>query len=381
MTAPHSHDGTSHDGIRVLVRTSGILLALDFAPRLEGLAERIQHLWQHLLVTDATTAPDLHLSFAPPQFAQENAIAVDDSPEATYTVSGYVTRAIIGHQAGQQLMLHAGAVQLGRLGVVLVVGASGAGKSTATVRLATGPEGRYLTDELTILDPVDLTVTAYPKPISLRPDSTGGKRDLCLEDLELTALPTAEAPSHLLLLQRDETCPAGEQEGCALRRLSLSEALLRLVPQTSSLREIPGGLVALAELISRTGGALEVRYREAAQLRDLLEHAPEPQVESFAEIPLPPRPSGPVRPGCYRARPVSQALALTDGVFVLCEREGLFLPGLTGMIWEILTTDGEQDLAQLDAEITRHLGPTENSREILRGVLTELVTAGYVIEG
>ena len=67
------------------------------------------------------------------------------------------------------VLLHAGAVEFdGR--VVVVTGESGRGKSTLTAALVQAGGG-YLTDELVIIDPEDLNVRPYPKPLDLDPNS------------------------------------------------------------------------------------------------------------------------------------------------------------------------------------------------------------------
>ena len=72
-------------------------------------------------------------------------------------------------RTGGSVLLHAGAVEFdGR--VVVVTGESGQGKSTLTAALVRAG-GAYLTDELVIIDPEDLRVRPYPKPLDLDPTS------------------------------------------------------------------------------------------------------------------------------------------------------------------------------------------------------------------
>lgn len=67
------------------------------------------------------------------------------------------------------VLLHAGAVEFdGR--VVVVTGESGRGKSTLTAALVRAG-GAYLTDELVIIEPENLWVRPYPKPLDLDPTS------------------------------------------------------------------------------------------------------------------------------------------------------------------------------------------------------------------
>ncbi|WP_200848210.1 hypothetical protein, partial [Raoultella sp. 18109] len=142
----------------------------------------------------------------------------------------------------------------------------------------------YLTDELTIITPGSFTLTPYPKPVSKHDPELGAKRDLALGDLGLRPADevAVAVPAMVLLLERirDE----GELgEGSTVTRVPLSEALTRIVPQTSSLWELPGGLAALAALLDSVGGALEVRYREAAELEELLRRLPPAEHAETAE--------------------------------------------------------------------------------------------------
>ena len=72
-------------------------------------------------------------------------------------------------RTGGSVLLHAGAVEFdGR--VVVVTGESGRGKSTLTAALVRAG-GAYLTDELVIIEPENLRVRPYPKPLDLDPTS------------------------------------------------------------------------------------------------------------------------------------------------------------------------------------------------------------------
>src|SRR5699024_12216810 len=73
-----------------------------------------------------------------------------------------------------RLLLHAGAVAHPELGTLVLVGASGAGKSTASSLL--GRAGAYLTDELTIITPGSFAITPYPKPVSKHDPELGDRK-------------------------------------------------------------------------------------------------------------------------------------------------------------------------------------------------------------
>ena len=93
---------------------------------------------------------------------------------------------------GTHLLFHAACLAAPDTGAAMVlVAASGTGKTTATRRL--GPHFAYLTDETAIIAPDGLTVTPYPKPLSLlgsrgvRPKTQRGPDDLGLGCLLYTS--------------------------------------------------------------------------------------------------------------------------------------------------------------------------------------------------
>ncbi len=70
---------------------------------------------------------------------------------------------------GDSVLLHAASVEIGGRGVV-ICGPSGSGKSTLALGLCERGAG-YLSDEIAAVRRADISVGAYPKPLSLRPGS------------------------------------------------------------------------------------------------------------------------------------------------------------------------------------------------------------------
>ena len=99
---------------------------------------------------------------------------------------------------GTRLLLQVRPVCHPELGTLVLVGASGAGKSTASSLLGRG--GAYLTDELTIITPGSFAITPYPKPVSKHDPELGAKRDLALPGLGLRAADEAAALAPAMVL-------------------------------------------------------------------------------------------------------------------------------------------------------------------------------------
>ena len=369
------------------LEVAGHSVLLTFGPGLETVAEEIDTLWSHLLSADDDGAtPQIRLDYAlAGGDLPAGTVPLPARPEASYTISGHLTREVIRRLIGTRLLLHAGAVAHPELGTLVLVGASGAGKSTASSLL--GRDGAYLTDELTIITPGSFTLTPYPKPVSKHDPELGAKRDLALPGLGLRAADEVAAPAPAMVLLLERIQDEGELgEGSSVTRVPLSEALTRIVPQTSSLWEVPGGLAALAELLDSVGGALEVRYREAAELEELLRRLPPPEHVETVEIE--PRPGDAAAgddtapaPGTIAAAPFRQALAVESGLFVLGQHGAIHLPGLAGLVWDLLADAGPLAFDQLEQLVVEEIGEHPESAALVRGAVAELVGHGWARQG
>lgn len=363
------------------LRLAGVPTRLDLAPGHAPLAAELAVLWAHLLDPVDPAAPaSLHRRYILPRPTGEPAPAETSRTQvivpgegAAYAVSGDLTRALIHHHLGRRILLHAGTVHHDHLGVLVLVGPSGAGKSTATLTLSR--EGRYLTDELTILDPENHQVTGYPKPISRRGDGAG-KRDHSLAELGLIAAESAPRPGLVVLLSRDAAASA------RLERVPHIEALREIIAQSSSLWQVPGALSALHALLERTGGAVRAHYREATELAALLAAPPPPlRAEDAEELPEAEPVTDPLmpesastsaeidtgtetgtevdaRPGLLTAASAAQALAIGEEILVLSERRAVQLQGLPALAYALLREAGtlreDELLTRLVAEIGEH---------------------------
>lgn len=385
------------------LRVAGHPVRIALGPGHEALAAELARLWAHL----ADTRPDVEASPSATGTEEESTAPIvlayslpapsgeepseDDravgprplspGPTAAYTVSGDLTRAIIERRIGRELLLHAGVLDHPRLGVVVLVGPSGAGKSTATATLAAA--GRYLSDELTILDPETFVITGYPKPVSRIDRSAPGapKRDLCPAGQGLAPEEGAEAPALVVLLDRQDDGEEGEAAVGArwIERVPMAEALAALTAQSSSTWRLSGALAALARLVDAVGGVLRVRYREAAELEDLLADPPPRRHGSWQELPVPV--AATADPGTVALTAEQQALALDEGVLLLGPGRSVLLDGVTAAVWDALAARGALDPAAVEEELVAAMGPHPRSAEFVGAALDQLCAGGWARRG
>lgn len=372
---------------------AGVGVRIDLDPALAATGEELAGLWAHSVRTgdDADDAPAVELRYraaggaagadpdaVPDTPAELSARPLLEGPSTCYTVSGDVTRAVIEALIGTRLLLHSAVVDHPRQGVVLLVGGSGAGKSTATTVL--GREGRYLSDELAVLDPADLTVTGYPKPVSRADHDLPGapKRDHALGPLGLEPAGTAGAPDLVVLLDRITAADDAEAVPGAAR-IPLHRALPRLIEQSSSLWRLPSPLSTLADLADRAGGVVRVRYREAAELEELLAAVPGPVAEERVPIP-PPAPVEP-GPGRYAPIPLAEALMLPEGLLLLDEGRSILVQGVTALVVDMLLETGEASTEEIEAHLVETMGEHPHSRDFVEASLAELSASRWVRRG
>lgn len=285
---------------------------------------------------------------------------------------------------GTHLLFHAACLAAPDTGAAIVlVAASGTGKTTATRRL--GPHFAYLTDETAIIAPDGLTVTPYPKPLSLlgsrgvRPKTQRGPDDLGLGP----TLPDARL-ARIAVLDRVRD-PAGPVTPRA-EAIELVAALEALVPQTSSLSLLPRGLVTLCRVLDAVGGAQRLVYAEAEDLRGvvdgLLAAPPTPVTpawEALTEEEL--RASvGAAGPGAVARCAVDDGILTDSGRLVLLVSERLVvLEGLGPSVWLLL--DEPRTAADVVARL-RAEGPVpEDAEARVREAMDALVTAQLATTG
>ncbi|MGO1482009.1 MAG: hypothetical protein ACTHWF_12900 [Brachybacterium sp.] len=363
----------------VHLAVADVAITVSFGVGLEAVFAEVCGLWSHLRVEQHSKTADVALSYVAEGVPRgEEDTSLKSQPAASYFVSGAITRAVILELIGSRLLLHAGAIRDPNLGVVVLVGPSGAGKSTATRELSRDAE--YLTDELTIIDPAGFAITSYPKPLSQMDRDLGVKRDFSLGEAGLSYGLSAPPPTKLVLLDRDGEQLGSPERSGRVERVPLIDAVMKIVPQTSSLWGLQGGLASLAELVTVTGGALRVQYHDATELSALLAAAPPPVTEEWETLA-----SGDEYVECgkgeYAVAPFREALIMEGGLVVLARQGVVRLSGIAGLIWDMMRLGGGMSLDEIEEGVIEELGPPPADAHSVAAVVDDLVSSGWVRRG
>ncbi|MEV0571648.1 PqqD family peptide modification chaperone [Micrococcus luteus] len=279
---------------------------------------------------------------------------------------------------GTHLLFHAACLAAPDTGAaVLLAAASGTGKTTATRRL--GPHYAYLTDETAIVDPADLSITPYPKPLSvLEPGGSRPKTQRGPDELGLGATRADGRLARVAVLDRVRR-PEGPVPARA-EAMELVAALGALVPQTSSLSLLPRGLTTLCRVLDSLGGAQRLVYAEADDLRELVDAllaAPAEPVtpgwEPLTEEELTAS-AGVATPGAVARCAVDDGILTDHGRLVLLASDRLVvLEGLGPSVWLLL--DEPRTAADVVARL-RTEGPVpEDAEARVHEAMDALVTA------
>ncbi len=371
----------------------------------------LRHIWRRSLapgdaVADAVLSPSVG----------NTAVPVAEAHGLWEEITREVTLALIRSRAGELLMFHAGAVCSPGSGRSLVfVAASQTGKTTLAAAL--GGRFGYLSDELVAIDGgapgadhlgAELRVLPYPKPLSVRSDDGGPRREICPDDLGLLPAHPRPTLARLAILNRDPHL-VGQP---LVEEVPLFEAIVELAPQMSSLGAMEGGLQRLAGLVERTGPVLRITYAESASLAPVVDgllaapglsapgSAPAPAATlapppaddpssapppSDTPSPAPPRaddPSLAPRSGTgarVRALPAVDRLVSGDGgeaLFLYAHRV-VRLSELGLAVAELAAVP--RTLGELTDALVRRLGaPPSDPRPLVEGAVAELVGQGVL---
>lgn len=293
--------------------------------------------------------------------------------ELAENLTSRLTVAAILANAGEFTMLHACGVADPATGaVVALVAKSGTGKTTAASLLAR--TYGYVTDETVAIRP-NGSIVPYPKPLSVKQGPGKPKLQMGPDELGLQPAPAKPFIQSIVLLDRAE---ANVQT--TLRKVPLADAILALIPDSSSQGEIEEPLQSLCRLIHSVGGVWQVTYSEAADLPAALarlfqqQPGPKPKWEAIKATDAVPGhiPNGHIR----RAAP-KDAVAIDGDLLLMLDDQIVRLSGIGPAIWE--ATQNALTPDQLAEEVAKVHGRPEGYRAAVATAVEQL-TAKEVLE-
>lgn len=244
---------------RILIEAIGVPIALDLSGLTDAEASVVRAAWRDAAAS-APTAVTTAITLRVREPDDESAL-----PQLMERLSQRVTLAAIEAQRGTLWMLHAAGLALPDGRVIVLVGPSGRGKTTASRALAR--TFGYVSDETVAID-AQGRVYPYRKPLSIIEAPGAPKVQRAASDVGLAPLPAGDLTlAAIVLLDRRADGP--DVPGVEI--LDLGDALEELVSQTSYLAAVPHPLALAACLVAPLGGVRRVTYREADTLIDVVD--------------------------------------------------------------------------------------------------------------
>lgn len=316
-------------------------------------------------------------------------LGADNFETLSEAVTSEVTVAAILERAGELTMLHACGVADFGGAVMALVARSGTGKTTASSQLAR--TFGYITDE-TVAIRTDGTVVPYPKPLSVRQATPGAaKLQVGPDELGLLIAPDNPRLKAIVLLDR----LGGDYQLPMLEPVSTVEAVLALIPDTSSQAAVAQPLQSLCRLIDSVGGVFRVSYSEAADLKDSLaplflldgerSDAIREWSPALAESAAPPedpigvQSPGSIPEGWLQRTEAVDAVEIGEDLLVLTGAELTKLSGIGPIIWQ--SAQSPVSMQTLARRIEAEHGLPEGYEALLDAAVDGLVAQGLLLRG
>ena len=334
----------------VVVRAFGV--AVGIPAKDADTATRLRRQWSR---AQTTLSPDVGIDTA--------GLADLEPDQHDYAVTVRVTMRALEATAGTRLNIHAGAVADEEGRTLAVVGASGMGKTTAIRALAT--RLGYLTDETVSLT-TDLTVHPHPKPLSVITDPAlpTRKASVSPDDVDLRKPPGHATLRRIVLLRRGHGT-------AGLVPVSAPEAIVEIVPQTSSLALLDAPLLRLSRAIDQCGGALALYYDEVSDhLDELVDLLTSNRREPLAAVHHPSDDPGSAARDQWLRSPWLDAVQYGDELVVMADSTAHLLGGLGTTVWLALARPAT--VAELVAVAEAEHGPHPHARGLVEAALTQL---------
>ena len=297
--------------------------------------------------------------------------------ELAENLTSRLTLSAILANAGELTMLHAcGVADPSSGAVVALVAKSGTGKTTAASVLAR--IYGYVTDE-TVAIAWDGSVVPYPKPLSVKQGAGTPKRQVGPDEFGLEQSPAMPFIQSIVLLNRVQ---APNPVAPVLERVPLVDALLALIPESSSQGDVVDPLQSLCRLIESVGGVRQVTYTEAADLPGALEplfrlqptSGPEWEAASPDVARRPPLPAGSIRRRASR-----DAVKIGGEVLVMLDNQIVRLSGIGPALWEACSAP--RGLEELTEHIAKVHGAPEGYRAAVATAVEQLIAKSVLERG
>jgi hypothetical protein len=254
------------------------------------------------------------------------------------SLTSLLTAAAIRENAGELMMLHACGVASPDTGAVVALVAKSATGKTAAATVLAGTYG-YVSDETVAIRP-DGSVVPYPNPLAVDQEPGAPKRQVGPDELRLQPAPPRPFLQSIVLLDRvaaeHQSDPERGRPTPVLRQVPMADALLALIPDSSSQAEIDEPLQSLCRLIDFVGGVRQVTYSEAADLTQVLEPLFRKRRRS--------RPgwaaagseadSGSIPDGWFRRVAPKDAVTVDGDLLLMLDQEIVRLSGMAQAIWD-----------------------------------------------
>ncbi|MDQ0118089.1 hypothetical protein J2T22_001266 [Pseudarthrobacter defluvii] len=297
-------------------------------------------------------------------------LAAGSFEELAENLTSRLTVAAILANAGELTMLHACGVAHPATGaVVALVAKSGTGKTTAASVLAR--TYGYVTDE-TVAIAWNGSVIPYPKPLSVKQVADTPKRQASPDEFGLQVAPASPYIQSIVLLNRVQgDLPVAP----VLERVPLADAVLTLIPESSSQGEVVDPLQSLCRLIQSVGGVWQVTYSEAADLPAALEPLFRPQSAAYTEwepAAVPGIRESRTQAGSIHRTAPQDAVYIAGDLLVMLDNQIVRLSGIGPAIWEACA--GPVSLVQLTDHVARVHGKPEGYRAAVAGAVEQLVS-------
>lgn len=297
--------------------------------------------------------------------------------ELAETLTSRLTVSAILANAGELTMLHACGVADPVTGaVVALVAKSGTGKTTAASVLAR--TYGYVTDE-TVGIAWDGSVLPYPKPLSVKQEDGAPKRQVGPDEFGLQPAPAMPFIQSIVLLNRLQ---GSRPVAPVLERVPLADALLALIPESSSQAQLVDPLQSLCRLIESVGGVWQVTYSEAADLPAALEPLFQLQPTSGTEWEAAAPDVAervPLSAGSIQRRSAKDAVKIGGDLLVMLDHEIVRLSGIGPALWEACS--GPTALDQLTEQIAKLHGEPEGYRAAVASAVEQLIAKSVLERG